>query len=537
MRRVLLVCTILLMLNPSAQGQTQEPILIWVDWGVPSAFDEMLAPLLAMERYEQVNSRDEAHLEVTITGGGGAITSRWIYVPVVSFATYAEEIRFVDLRRYWEGDTTALNYLTMDDTPAQLVVTNDVLEAMTYFLGEPAENVPFQLVPDDALGTLLWEQRANSWSMVAFDALTPDIRALRLDGISPFSDDFDLLTYPFVVRIGIMGEEWAVGRAIDDLLMVGTWRGTNRNPEQLTRVVLSGVTALTRATAHAMETYGITLPGQHILPFVEDAHVLHTSNEVPFSEVCPPPDPYAGTIFCASDAYMELLQYIGLDVVELTGNHINDYGPGALRHTLELYDEAGMSYFGGGRTPEEARAPLITEHNDNTIAFIGCNMPGPYKAWVGEDKPGAAPCDDAYLEEELARLADEVDVVVMTVQDYEYYRYSPPNVQINRFTNYANWGADVVIGSQAHQPQGFTFVPRDDLMPSFLHHGLGNLFFDQMANIGTRQMFMDKLFIYEGRLINVELFTGLIEDYCCPRPMTATERTDFLQTIFTASGW
>lgn len=536
MRKIVLLCVLLLLINPAVQAQ-EEAILIWVDWGVPAAFDEMLAPLLALERYEQVNNREEADLEVTITGGGGAITSRWIYVPVVAFPTYADSISFADLRRYWEGDATALNGLSMDGSPAQLIVTRDVLDAMNYFLGEPADGVPMQLVPDDALVGQLWEQRTNAWTMLPFDELTPDVRALKLDGTSPFSDDFDLLTYPFVVRIGITGEEQAVGRAIDDLLFAGTWRGTNRNPERLTRVVLSGVTALTRATAHAMETYGITLPAQHIMPFVEDAHLLHTSNEVPFSEICPPPDPYGGTIFCASDQYMQLLQYIGLDVVELTGNHINDYGPGALGHTLEMYDEAEMQYFGGGRTPEEARAPLLLEHNDNTIAFIGCNMPGPFKAWVGEDKPGAAPCDDAYLEQELARLASDVDIVIMTVQDYEYYRYNAPNVQINRFTNYANWGADVVIGSQAHQPQGFTFVPREGQPSSFLHHGLGNLFFDQMANIGTRQMFMDKLIIYEGRLLNIELFTGLIEDYCCPRPMTLTERAEFLQTIFTASGW
>jgi hypothetical protein len=33
------------------------------------------------------------------------------------------------------------------------------------------------------------------------------------------------------------------------------------------------------------------------------------------------------------------------------------------------------------------------------------------------------------------------------------------------------------------------------------------------------------------------LFTGLIEDYSRPRPMTDAERANFLQTIFKASGW
>jgi hypothetical protein len=43
--------------------------------------------------------------------------------------------------------------------------------------------------------------------------------------------------------------------------------------------------------------------------------------------------------------------------------------------------------------------------------------------------------------------------------------------------------------------------------------------------------------IYGGRLINVELFTGLIENYCCPRAMSDAERGQLLQTVFQASGW
>lgn len=548
--RVLVLGTLLLfplMISPllfAVQAQSgasdEVTIKIWINWDVPSDFRQMLVPLWELDDYEEVLNREEAQLELTYTdGGSGAITSQWLYVPVVPFATFADTITFSEIQNYWQGNGAALSSLTPDNLPAQLIVTNSTLEAMTLFLGEPDAAAPIQVVPKDALVAQLWEQRPYAWSMVAFSELTPDLKALALDGVDIFSDDFSIVDYPLSVEIGLTGEDQAVvGQAVEDLLVAGTWRGTNRDSSRLTRVVLSGVTALTRATGYAMETRGMTLPGEGILPFVQDADLFHTSNEVPFSVQCPYPDPNLGnTIFCASDDYMELLEYIGLDVIELTGNHINDYGPGALRHTLELYDEADMAYFGGGSTPEEARAAWMTEHNGNTIAFIGCNLPGPFKAWVSDERPGAAPCDEVFLEEELPRLAAEVDILIMTVQHYEFYRYQVPNAQLDMFTNFANLGADVVIGSQAHQPQGFTFTTRFDQNVAFLHHGLGNLFFDQMAEIGTRQMFLDKLIIYNGQLISVQLFTGLIEDYCCPRPMTPTERDGFLTTIFEASGW
>ena len=72
---------------------------------------------------------------------------------------------------------------------------------------------------------------------------------------------------------------------------------------------------------------------------------------------------------------------------------------------------------------------------------------------------------------------------------------------------------------------------------AFIHYGLGNLFFDQMDMLGTRQSFIDTYTIYEGRLISVVLTTSLIEDYCCPREMSEEERVQLLDAVFRASGW
>ena len=89
-------------------------------------------------------------------------------------------------------------------------------------------------------------------------------------------------------------------------------------------------------------------------------------------------------------------------------------------------------------------------------------------------------------------------------------------------------------GSQAHLPKTMEFHNG-----SFIHYGLGNLFFDQMdfPVVGTRREFIDRHVIYNGKYINTELLTALLEDYSRPRPMTETERALFLNDIFEASGW
>ena len=80
---------------------------------------------------------------------------------------------------------------------------------------------------------------------------------------------------------------------------------------------------------------------------------------------------------------------------------------------------------------------------------------------------------------------------------------------------------------------------------SFVHYGLGNLFFDQMSHLmpdgsliyDTRNVFVDRHVFYDGRFIGTELLTYIIENYARPRLMTATERLELLRTVFNAAGW
>lgn len=549
MIRRLLICVVLIMALMPAHGHAQTdgpvaPIRVWIGWDLPRDFEAMLAPLLAQEDYQRTFDLQNADLRLTVGASDTDLRSDWLYVPVVSFASTAETISYADLQAYWAGDSFALNGLSGTNQPVSLLVTDEILSALQLMLGTAALNTPYVRVPNAQLTTQLWDQRPTTWAIVPFEQLTPDLKVLKLDGIDIFSPDFDPSTYPLRITIGMEGNEAAIGRAIDDLLVAGTWRASNRNADRLSRVVLSGVTALTRTTADVMVNSGdVLLPGVGILDFVSDADIFHTSNEVSFSDQCPYPQTgnVGTTSFCAYPEHMELFTYLGIDVMELTGNHLNDRGPAAFRQTLDLYDEAGILYFGGGRDLESSRQSVIFEHNGNSIAFLGCNFYDTNQGYLSpladEVRAGASPCDLTYIEQELNRLSIEVDIVIMTIQDYENYRYDALPSQKERMAQFVAWGADVVIGSQAHQPHGFDIVTRAGQTPGFVHHGLGNLFFDQMAQIGTRQMFIDKVIVHEGQVISVELYTGLIENYCCPRPMTADERADFLQTIFEANGW
>jgi poly-gamma-glutamate synthesis protein (capsule biosynthesis protein) len=127
-------------------------------------------------------------------------------------------------------------------------------------------------------------------------------------------------------------------------------------------------------------------------------------------------------------------------------------------------------------------------------------------------------------------------VVIATFQHQEYYSPEARPGQLEDFHRVADAGASIVSGSQAHFAQMMEFYN-----DSFIHYGLGNLFFDQMGDIpyypGIRREFIDRYVIYKGEVISVELLTTMLVDYSRPRIMTPEERASFLNEYFYHSGW
>ena len=95
----------------------------------------------------------------------------------------------------------------------------------------------------------------------------------------------------------------------------------------MTVLVMTGVTALARATGYKMDTNGTTYPARDIRDWLRNADLTHISNEVSFNPDCPKANFMdTSTMFCSRPEYIELLDFIGTDIVELSGNHNNDWG-------------------------------------------------------------------------------------------------------------------------------------------------------------------------------------------------------------------
>jgi hypothetical protein len=447
---------------------------------------------------------------------------QWVYVVAAPFATVRDGVTSEELRSVWmNGVSPAL----FNGSP--LLMAESTLAAFKAVWGEPVSG-SVRSVNDSQLLETAWAESA--WAIIPFEVVSPRWKVLTVDGQSPIRKGFDASIYPLVVPFNLQASS---NLQFPDLL------SSNYDSSKLTTVVMTGVTALVRATAFKMEQKGIMYPGEGVRDLLREADIAHISNEIPFFSQCPSPDPnMARLVFCSDPKYIDLLTDIGTDVVEMTGNHFADYGWIAMEETISIYKAHDLPYFGGGLDLQDSFEPALFEVNGNRIAFLGCNMPdvdGPRVA-TGT-RPGAAPCDFDYFTMKIAELKDAGYLVIFTFQWYEDYVASPSPDQMTGFRRVADAGATIVSGSQAHFPKIMEFYDG-----AFIHYGLGNLFFDQMGNFdwmpeGIRHEFLDRYIVYDGQLIGVELITALLEDFSRPRLMTDAERTEFLQEYFSRSGW
>ena len=504
------------LIPPTASPSPTPVPQLWIPDYIPEALITKLAAQLG-DGFPFTTEQSATSLQLEI--GGEVPVANWVYALVAPFPTIPDGLTTQELQAAWQG--------TLGTGPfagIPLLMEAATSEVLTQLWG-PAASGAVEVLPSGEVLTTSWDRRP-SWAIVPFEQLDPQWKVLQIDGIMPIQKGFDPAAYPLAVEFGLSADP---GMEIDPV--------SNYDPAQMTDIMLTGVTALVRGTALTMERKGVLYPGEDIRPLTSAVDIMHVNNEIPFTPDCPFPELYTEKlVFCSDVSYLDLLTDIGTDVVEVSGDHFGDHGPEGTLFTLDLYDQVGLPYYGGGRDIEDGRKPYLIEHHGNKIAFIGCNAKGShYYAPADENTPGAVPCDFDWLEGEIARLKAEGYVVIMTFQHVEYYSFVAQPDLVRDFGRMAAAGADIVSGSQSHQAHGYAFQNG-----ATIHYGLGNLFFDQYQyceNAVCDYGFMDRHVIYAGRHISTEIIPIRFIDMARPRPMTPEEKAWFLGIIFEASGW
>jgi poly-gamma-glutamate synthesis protein (capsule biosynthesis protein) len=272
---------------------------------------------------------------------------------------------------------------------------------------------------------------------------------------------------------------------------------------------------------------------------LSSADLTHTSNEVSFANNC---QNDGSMRFCAPWAMLETLEASGIDIVELTGNHNNDYGTNNNQTTINKYHELGMGTFGGGLNLQAAAQPYEIDQDGARIALLGYNRydaPGTAPI-AGSNRPGANPWNKSQMISDIQAAKQKGQFVIVDFQYQECYSYPPYGQEMPAcdapiagqrqfFRDAIDAGADMVVGTQAHQPQTYELYHGKPI-----YYGLGNLYFDQYSWPGNSRGLVLTHYFVQGRYVQTKITTTVYDKNMQTRVMNEENSRWFLKRLAAA---
>lgn len=223
--------------------------------------------------------------------------------------------------------------------------------------------------------------------------------------------------------------------------------------------------------------------------------------EVPLKpDVTLPPQRYER--FWQNDDVPAFLKGLGFNLFSMANNHTFDWGKEGFRKTKEaLVDQS----FGAG-SYDEAYNVKICQINDKKIGFLSLT----YAAYTGvfddvihRDGLGCAYINDLRVNHDILEAKKNVDYLFVLPHDGIEYIDVPLPETIARYRDFIDYGADGVIGTHPHCPQGW-----EEYKGKPIFYSLGNFLFNSKEGYDYRAT--NRPHWYEGLCVVIAIEKGLI---------------------------
>lgn len=268
----------------------------------------------------------------------------------------------------------------------------------------------------------------------------------------------------------------------------------------------TGVTALARGMYSKLRSVGdASYFTVNLANFFNQFDYKHTSNESSFSTSA-----NANNI-CAAPAMIDVITSLDFNIIELTGNHNLDCGDNDALSTLDTYARLDIDIVGGGANAEAAAQPLEIDSKDTHLTILAYNYStGGYTL---DQTPGANFFTLEKATTDIRTAKERGDFIIVDVQYFECNAYdntaedatcdyanATEGDQISFFRQLIDLGANIVVGTAAHQPQAF-----EQYNNGLIFYGLGNLFFDQSWWPGTTRSLILVHYFLNNNLIQTRI--------------------------------
>ncbi len=349
--------------------------------------------------------------------------------------------------------------------------------------------------------------------------LTPDLKALRIDGRYPTDPDYPLQnSWSLAAAPGWETAAAELAPLLQDSLH-----------ENLVHVTAVGDLMLARDLGVILER------GNLAFPFAPTSHLLQAA-DLTIGNM----ESALGTIgqpvqksypFEAPPAAAEALALAGFDIISLANNHAMDYGPEALLQGLDLLHGQNLATIGAGANAGTAYQPYFVEVNGLKLAFLGyVNVPVEgttnfdVQTWTAApDAPGLAWGEPAQIFEDVTAVSPQADLTIVILHSGWEYIEEPSEAQMAAAHAAIDGGADLVIGHHAHILQGIEFYNEGVIV-----YGLGNFAFDIDGPPETAVL---NVWLNKNGVHQLELIPAIIQETGQPRPADTEEAAPILERV------
>lgn len=148
-------------------------------------------------------------------------------------------------------------------------------------------------------------------------------------------------------------------------------------------------------------------------------------------------------------------------VVALANDHVCDYGIGGMRDTIQVLNDAGISHLGAGEDENQSHQNLTQKINGRTITVFNYMDSSNFANYSQDEVPyasGLAAGCSAYnsnvAQKQISEAKANGDFIIVYMHFGTEYSNAPNDDQNRIAHELIAYGADVVVGSNPHVPQG-----------------------------------------------------------------------------------
>lgn len=216
--------------------------------------------------------------------------------------------------------------------------------------------------------------------------------------------------------------------------------------------------------------YDFTYAYENVTKYIENTDVAIINQETLVTDAV---EPCSYPTFASPLAVGDKVIDMGFNVISMCNNHVLDQGEEALDNSLDYWDSKGVIRYGAYRSQEDSESLRTMEVNGITFAFLGYMEHTNGITLTGNETV-------TYLEEEdkikqQIEEADKVADVVVVSCHYGTEISNDLNEQQTTLTpKLVEWGADLIIGTQAHTISTCEYLDKEDGSQAFVYYGLGN---------------------------------------------------------------